>query len=495
MKFLLTGLLAFAAMSAWAQSAKITLKAANTTDDVYSLTLERPRFHETLGVGLSETEFEPVGLFDLREQKEGTATIAITEPALVRLGKTPKNAATNTNPGGIRNESRTHLLYLAPNDNLTINVGSGNELTFTGEHADRQVFMQNYFLDNHYQYLPAFNYNPRQINNPAILQQSDSLAQLRTQQYEVFKAAHPADEAFDTFINATTHVESYLMQGIVKDREMRNNKAVKLTPEQRKELNAVTLNNFKLFPDAALASAAYRSELKKWVTIPVAEKYSQESDPTALSAEALAEVYRSSAEKLSNYPKQQEFLLTYWLNYAATALPSTQVARSLLTDFEKRYPSATANSYISKLISAKEKLDKGNMAPDLTLLNKDSSTVSLSSLRGKPLVVAFAFNLKQHEPTLKLMENNQTNGALFVYVSAVPGIPFGTWKDYVDARPNALHLYASDEQIEKLKELYAIEPRFPFMVIDSAGRIVNRWIPQEFPDNKTLQAELAKTGK
>ncbi len=496
MKFLLTSLLAFATATTWAQNpAKITIKAANNTNYTYSLTLERPRFHETLGVGLSETEFEPVGTFDLSMQKEGTSTITISEPALVRMVRTPKTAASNANPGGVRNESRTHLLYLVPNDNLTINVGSGNALTFTGDHADRQIFLQNYFLDNHYQYLPAFNFDPRKIDNAAIVQQSDSLARLRTQKYEEFKAAHPVDEAFASFVKATTQVESYLMKGIVKDREIRKNKAVKLTPEQRKELNAITLNNFKLFPDAALASAAYRDELKKWVTIPVTEKYPQETNPAALSADALTEVYQSSIEKLSNYPKQQEYLLTYLLNYAATALPSTQPARSLLTDFEKRYPTATSNAYFSKLISAKEKLATGTMAPDFTLLDKDSSAVSLSSLRGKPLAVAFAFNLKQHEPTLKLLENTSGNKALFVYVSVAPGIPFRTWKTYVDTRPNALHLYASDEQIEKLKELYAIEPRFPFMVIDAAGKIVNRWIPQEFPDNKTLQAELAKTGK
>lgn len=495
MKFLLTSLLAFASLQALAQNpAKITLKAANTTDDVYTLTLERPRFHETLGVGLSDTEFEPVALFDLREQKEGTATVDISEPALVRMVRTPKTAATSANPSGVRNESTTYLLYVVPGDKLIINLDGGNKLTFAGDHADRQVFLQNYFLDNHFQYLPAFNFDPRKIDNAAIVQQSDSLARLRTQKYGEFKAAHPADEAFDSFVKAATHVESYLMQAIVKEREIRKNKAVKLTPEQRKELNAVTLDHFKLFPDAALLSASYRNELKKWAMIPVAEKYPQ-TDPVAPSAEAVAEVYRSSAEKLGGYPRQQEYLLTYWLNYAATALPSTQVARTLLTDFEKRFPSAAASTYLSKLVSTKEKLVPGNMAPDFTFLNKDSSAVSLSSLRGKTLAVAFAFNLKQHEPALKLLENFNGNKALFVYVSVAPGIPFRTWKDYVEARPNALHLYASDEQIEKLKALYAMEPRFPFMVIDPAGKIVNRWIPQEFPDNKTLQAELAKASK
>ena len=495
MKFLLTSLLALAMLHALAQNpAKITIKAVENTNYKYSLTLERPRFHETLGVGLSDTEFEPVGTLDLRDEKEGTVSVDISGPALVRLVRTPTTAATNANPGGVRNESQTYLLYVVPGDKLTINLNSGNQLTFTGDHADRQVFLQNYFLDNHYQYLPAFNFDPRKIDNAAIVQQSDSLARLRTLKYEEFKAAHPADEAFDNFVKAATHVESYLMRGIVKDREIRKNKAVKLTPEQRQELNAFTLENFKLFPDAALLSSSYRNELKKWIMIPVAEKYPQ-TDPVAPSPEAVAEVYRSSVDKLSGYPRQQEYLLTYWLNYAATALPSVQIARTLLTDFEKRFPIATAGTYLSTLIATKEKLAAGNMAPDFSFLNKDSSAVSLSSLRGKTLAVAFAFNLKQHEPALKLLENSSGNKALFVFVSVAPGIPFRTWKDYVDTRPNALHLYASDEQIEKLKALYAIEPRFPFMVIDPAGRIVNRWIPQEFPDNKTLQTELAKAGK
>ena len=55
-----------------------------------------------------------------------------------------------------------------------------------------------------------------------------------------------------------------------------------------------------------------------------------------------------------------------------------------------------------------------------------------------------------------------------------------------------LHLWASDETIEFLKKVYTIEPRFPFMVIDEAGRFVNRWIPQEFPDNKTLRQNLGE---
>ena len=492
MKIVSTCLLVFFSLTVWAQSvARITLKAAANAKDVYAFTLERVRFHETLGVGLAETQLDPVGVFDLSEVKEATIPVEIDQPALVRLAISPKNNASDANPGGRRDGSRTQLLYLAPGDELTIEAGPTNAPTFKGKNAARQEFLQAYFLDNHYQYLPAFDFNPRKIDNAAILRQSDSLAALRSRKYEEFKAAQPVDDAFDSFVKATTHVESYLMRGIVKDREIRRNKAVKMTPEQRNELSAITRDNFKLFPDAALLSPAYRKELREWVLIPVNEKFpAADADGQALSPPAVAAAYQASREKLRDYPRQREYLATYWLNYAATALPSVAEARRLLPDFAQQYPDSEASKYFGKIIAAKEKLEKGQPAPDITLLDKDSNAVSLSSLRGKPLAVAFAFNLKQHEPTLKLLEAANGGKVRFVYVSVAPGIPFGTWKDYVEARPHALHLYASDEQIEKLKTLYAIEPRYPFLVIDAAGRIVNRWIPQEFPDNPTLQREL-----
>lgn len=492
MKTLLTCLLAVFVFDASAQrTARITIKAAENANAVLAFTLERVRFHETLGVGLAETQLDPMGVFDLGEEKEASIPLEIDQPALVRVAISPKNAATNASPGGARDGSRTQLLYVEPGDELTVAVGNDNALTFQGKNAARQQFLQAYFLDNHYQYLPAFDFNPRQIDNAAIVQQSDSLAKMRTAKYEEFKATHPVDDTFDSFVKATTHVESYLMRAIVKDREIRRNKAMKMTAAQRGELSAITRDNFKLFPDAALLSPSYRKELREWILIPVNEKFpATEADSQALSPQALSAAYQASTEKLRDYPKQQEYLLTYWLNYAATALPSVVEAKRLLPDFTQHYPNSEAKDYFTEIIATKEKLEKGQSAPDFTLLDKDSSAVSLSSLRGKPLAVVFAFNLKQHEPTLKLLEEAKGDSALFVYVSVVPGIPFRTWKDYVEVRPHALHLYASDEAVEKLKATYAIEPRFPFMVIDAAGRIVSRWIPQEFPDNPTLKKEL-----
>lgn len=492
MRIILIFLLALGTLVARAQSsAQITISSPTQVDYIYTLTVERVKFHETLGVGLAETEFENIAVFDLSVEKDGTIDFPVSKPVLVRLTISPKKPTNTLTPTETRSESRTQLLYIVPGENLKIKVAAGNALTFESKNADYQVFLQDYFLENHYQYLSAFRFDPKQIKNDAILRQSDSLTTLRTQKYKAFKASHAVDNAFDSYVLATTQVEPQLLRTVVRDREMRNNRPVPLTPEQQDELDRITTDNFKIFPDEALLSLAYRNELRHWISIPVTQKYRPEkASQYALRPEAVSEIYQSSREKLADYPGQQEYLLTYWLNYAATALPSMKTARTLFDDFSQRFPKSKVKSYFSNLIQTKEKLEKGSPAPDFTLLNRDSASVSLSSLRGQKLAVAFAFNLGQYEPTLKLLEEVKSDSVLFVYISVAPSIPFRIWKERVEARPHALHLYASDEVVEKLKATYAIEPRFPFMVIDAEGRIVDRWIPQKYPRNEPLLEAL-----
>jgi archaellum component FlaF (FlaF/FlaG flagellin family) len=426
MKLFLTGLLTLITFTGWAQTtAQININSATEVDYVYSLTIERVRFHETIGVGLAPTEYETIDVFDLSFQKDGSTTFEVTKPVLVRLNIVSKRPTNNLNPTEMRQESRTQLLYITPGEELTITVNPGNQLMFAGKTVPYQEFLQDYFLENHYQYLPAFRFDPRKIDNPRIIQQSDSLAQLRKTKYEELRATLPIDEVFDNYVRATTHVELYQMRVTVRDREIRQNTPVRLTPAQRKELDQITLSNFKLFPDEALLSLPYWNELQSWILTPITEKYPpSKANQYLLDEAAVSEAYTASTEKLREYPKQQQYMNTYWLNYAVTALPSVKVAKSLFADFRERYPDSPVKEYFSKLISAKEKLEKGEVAPDFTLLNADSTAVSLSSLRGKPLCVAFAFNLKQHEPALRLVEDVKGDSVLFVYISVAPGIPF-----------------------------------------------------------------------
>jgi hypothetical protein len=462
-------------------TATITLSISKQGPVNVTLISENVHFHPNLGIGLADAELEPVMAVNFAEKASEKAVIQLNKPQMMRL---------QYSGNGL---NKTWMLFMQPGDDLTINFAENNDITFNGKNANYQTFLKNYFLENQYQYLPVFGYKPSQIDNKSVLAQSDSLKKVRLEAYEKFKTANPSVPAFEAYVLATAATEPALTRRLIQERIMRRNRVTKLDDAQKKELEDATLADFKIMPDDALLSQAYRDELRNWALIPSTRKFPLASETRyEISPDALKDVYAFSKTQLAEYPKQKEYLLTYWLNYAATAIPTVETAKSLLEDFKTTFPQSPNTEYITKLIQTKESLQPGAALADVTLLAPDSSAVTVASLQGKPVCMVFSFSIGQHEPGMKALEDKFGANVQFVYVLVSPGIPLYTWKQYVKERPNVKHLWASDENIEVLKEKYAIDIRYPFLVADSGGKIVNRWIPQEFPDNKTLAAELQK---
>ncbi len=465
-------------------SANITVTAPKNFQGVVTLILEDVHFHPNLGIGLADTKLETIGSVNFMETLHEKTPVELSEPKMVRL---------QFSGAGI---TKNRMLFIQPGDDLTATFPGNSEVVFSGKNAAYQTFLQNHFLENQYQYLPIFGYKPSQIDNKSVVQQSDSLKQIRQSSFQQFKATNTVVPAFDAYIAATTETEPAVIRRLIQERIMRRNRVTQLEPAQRKELEDLTLNEFKILPDDALLSQSYRDELRNWALIPSTRKFPLTAASNyEISPEALQDVYAFSKSKLQGHPKQQEYLLTYWLNYAATAIPSVATAKSLLTDYSSTFPHSEYGKYIAKLITTKEALQPGANAPEITLLDKDSTAFAINQLKGKPVCMVFAFSIGQHEPSMKVLEEKYKGKIQFVYVSVTSGIPLSTWKPYATERADTKHLWASDENIELLKEKYAIDIRYPFLVIDAAGKIVNRWIPQEFPANKTLDSTLQTVAK
>jgi len=485
MKKISTLILVLSSLLSFAQkTANITLTTPKNAAIIATLILEDVRFHPNLGIGLAETSMEPLAVVDFKETTSEKATVALNEPKMMRL---------RYSGNGV---NKTWMMFIQPGDDITVSFPGNGEVAFTGKNAPYQNFLKTHFLENQYQYLPVFGYKPAQIENKSVVQQSDSLRKLRMSSYETFKTTNSPVPAFDAYVMATTSTEPSLIRQMVQEKVMRRNRVTKLDPAQRKEIEDYTLSDFKILSDDALLSQSYRDELRNWALIPSTRKFPiKEENRYEISAEALKDVYAFSKEKLQDYPKQREYLLTYWLNYSATAIPTIETAKTLLADFLSLYPKSENGAYISKLITTKESLNPGAALADITLLDRDSAAVVVSQLRGKPAVMVFAFSIGQHEPGLKVMEGKYGDKATFAYVSVAQGIPFSTWKKYAADRPGVKHLWASDENIELLKEKYAIDIRYPFLVTDASGKIVNRWIPQEFPNNNSLDSAIKQAIK
>jgi hypothetical protein len=394
------------------------------------------------------------------------------------------------NGGGV---NKTWMLFIQPGDDLTANFSGNAGVTFAGKNAAYQDFLKTYFLGNQYQYLPVFGYKPSQIDNKSVAQQSDSLQKVRQTAYAAFKTSNPPSPAFDAYVTATTTTEPFLIHRLLQEKIMRKNRVKKLDPAQQKELEDLTLANFKVLPDEALLSQSYRDELRNWMLIPTTRKFPLDSATRyELSPQAITEVYNNSKTKLEGHPKQQEYLQTYWLNYAATAIPTIETSQNLLTDYKAKYPKSEYTEYFTKLLDTKAKLIPGSGAPDFTLLDRDSAAVTLKSLEGKPTVMIYQYNIGAYEPSLKAMEAKYGDKVTFAYVTLISGMPFGSWKTYAQPRNGVKHLLATEENAKLLEQNYAVDIRYPFAVINAAGKITDRWVPQEFPNNQSLEKAIMK---
>ncbi|MCE7041785.1 hypothetical protein [Dyadobacter sp. CY312] len=475
-------LLCLVSLHSFAQkNASITITTPKNFQATVTLILEDVHFHPNLGIGLADAKLETIASVNLMETLTEKVEVQLNEPKMMRL---------QYSGGGV---SKNRMLFLQPGDDLIATFPGTAEVTFTGKNAAYQTFLQNHFLENQYQYLPVFGYKPAQIENKSVVQQSDSLKQIRQDAFQKFKAANPAIPAFDAYITATTETEPAVIRRLIQEKIMRRNRVTTLDPAQRKELEDLTLNEFKILPDDALLSQSYRDELRNWSLIPSTRKFPLTAATNyEISPEALKDVYAFSKEKLQNNPKQKEYLLTYWLNYAATAIPGVETAKALLTDYNTTFPNSEYGTYIAKLITTKESLQPGAASPEITLLDKDSTAFAVSQLKGKPVCMVFAFSIGQHEPALKALEEKYKGKVTFAYVLVTSGVPLHMWKQYATERADTKHLWASDENVDLLKDKYAIDIRYPFLVLDAQGKIVDRWIPQEFPNNKTLDTTIQK---
>jgi hypothetical protein len=482
MKSIITILLALYSSSSFAQkSANITLSVSQPEQMVATLILEDVQFRPNLGIGLAESIMETISMAQFSETLKEKTEVLLDGPRMMRL---------RYNGGAI---NKTYMLFIQPGDDLTVRFGSDGSVVYEGKNANYQQFLVNHFLENHYQYLPVFGYKPAQFDRNSVIRQSDSLFALRVSAFQDFKKNNTTSQAFESYVVATTETEPSLIRQLMQERIMRKNKVSKLTPEQRKELEDFTLSDFKILDDFALLSKSYRDELRNWALIPSTRKFPlDEKRRYEISPEALMDVYSFSKEKLKDKPRQLEYLLTYWVNYALTAIPSVEAGRDMLADYRQIFPNSAHTQYFSGILSAKLALVQGGSLPNFTMLDKDSVSSTFDDLKGKPSVLVFAYSMGQHEPALKIFEQKYADKINFVYLSVNPGVPFEGWRKYVGSRPGIRHGWITEESLDVLKKDYAVDVRYPFLVVDAAGKVVERWIPQEFPNNLSLENEIKK---
>ncbi len=487
MKFfhtLLFSLFLLSSISMAQSSVKFDIEVEASVNGIITLLQEDVEFYPNLGVGLVESRLMPIASMQLNTLHQKQVEAQIDRAKIFRL---------RFNGDGI---NKTWMLFIQPGDVLKAYIGKNHEIEFSGTNAYYQDFLKTYFLENQYQYLPVFGYKPQEINNQMVIVQSDSLTQLRLSALAAFKKSNKPVIAFEEYVLATTMAEPLELYRQIQEKIMRKNRALRLDSLQRHALEDNTLANFKLMNDHALLSHAYRSELRNWISIPSLRKFPLNNDSRyEISPDALKDLYSNSEAKMAGKPNQMEYLLTYWLNYAVNSLPTLEPAKELLAKYQRTFPNSTSKGYLAKQVETKAKMVPGAKLPDIELLKMDGSKVKFSDFKQKPLVLVFAYSIGQHEPDLRKMEEKFNGKVQFAYISVIPGMNLETLNKILKDRPTAIHLLATDKARQFLEENFAIGIRYPFMVVGVDGKIVERWIPQEFPNNNSLQTAILKSLK
>jgi Redoxin len=477
--------------TAFAQKTRISFQADpnGSCDCTVLLQWYEVRFTEAPAGGLTDSRFESVTSFDPEVDKTLTTSIKITAPQVLSLVILPKSGSISERQA----KNKFLRLFVTPNEMVGIRVDASGRVHFAGSTAQHNDFLQDHFVENVYQYLPKLGYNPNSYDNQEVITGIDNLQKKRKEAYQELKQKIEIDSSFNAYVQAEMMTDPYLVREIVASKAMRKESGTKLTKPQDEKLRDYTVKNFKILPDAALLSEGYRSELFNYAMIQVTNKYPVDSAKRwILSDDALKFAYDFTNSYLNDHPNQRQYIHSRWLDYATSLLTNMTTAQELSAKYRQQYPDATEmNAYFETQITGKSKLETGDTAPTFKLKDKDGKEVSLADLKGKKLCLTFCFNLKQHELTLKPTEEKYANDLTFVYINLMSSVPIEYWQTNVAAtRTGALYLYASDEVVDKLKNDYLASNPYPFVLIDANGQIVKRWIPQEFPFNKTLLDDL-----
>ena len=447
------------------------------------------QFIEAPAGGLADTRYESVTTFDPEKDGELTTSLRITKPQILNLVISPKSGSISDR----QRKNRFLKLFVIPKNDIGIRIDSEGKVNFSGLTADYQNFLQENFAESVYQYLPKFGFDPNRPDNPEVVRRIDSLQIERKKRYTALRQNIAIDSSFDAYIRAEMMTEPYMVRVLVKAKEMHKQGQLRLSKQQDEALNNHTLTKFKLLPDDALLSEGYRNELFNYGLIQTTNKFPADTfGKFVLKDEGVQFGYEFAENYLKEIPTQKEYIQTRWLDYATSLLTSMKTAQYLFGNYKQEYPNSVLLPYFERQIEGKSKLESGLAAPQFKLKDKDGKDVSLTSLKGKKLCLAFCFNLKQHEQILRETEEKYADKLTIVYVTLMSSIPFDYWKDNVSAvRTGALHLYAPDEIIDDFKNNYLATNPYPFVLINENGNIYRRWIPQEFPMNKTLQNELS----
>lgn len=174
--------------------------------------------------------------------------------------------------------------------------------------------------------------------------------------------------------------------------------------------------------------------------------------------------------------------------------------QAMYDEFRNDYSNSVCLPKLEAIYLSFDKLEEGNMFPEIKGLTIDSSEVAISDLKGKVVYLdvwaTWCFPcIKEFKFSKKIQQKFKNDEVAFVYLSIDEAEKIDRWKEFVavTSYPNSIHLMGED--LYDISEKLQIVDIPRYFILDAQGKIVDANAPR--PSSGKVEAiirELLKKG-
>ena len=366
------------------------------------------------------------------------------------------------------------LVYLEEGDSIMLRVNTiefDESLTFTGYGAAQNNFMLSLYLLNEKENESMMTVYQQ---DPLLFQQTlDSLRDVRTEDWENFKAKHEVSEGFEGVINAIIDYDYYARKEVYPLSRFGSDKYAFLQslPDDFYDYrDDVDFNRENL-----LSLYSYQRFLMNYFNQAAFKQYAGTEDYNSQSFTHNLHKLRLIDSTVSN-DSIKSYLLTRTIKEYLANSNDKKGGEEIFDLYMKHIPSNFNKKEIEKLYTSNQNVEAGKKMPDEILINMKGEKVHLDKLITKPtFIFLWSKDKKNHSRQAHLMAQELINKfPEYAYIAININIDTQEWLRITKLNGfNPKNEFKINDNFEEIKDELSINSIFKTFIVDKNGTIQN----------------------
>ncbi|AFM04859.1 thiol-disulfide isomerase-like thioredoxin [Bernardetia litoralis DSM 6794] len=381
-----------------------------------------------------------------------------------------------------KDEERLFQIIVFPSDSMELLVAENGEVTFLkGKTSKENQLTYNYWFDN-FDDLNSF----AKYDWEEFFDKLDSLENALISSYEIGMKGQKPNEIYDLYFR--TSVKTAIFHTILTYKYLRpaylgNDDYLKIPKEYESKVPVIDIITRNDYPYINL----YLSHISYFFDRTNCPNTTSFYPSNKCKYDFLQTLPKCRLRKLMNL-----FILnSISINSELESEQEKEIVKNILAELEADYSNDKDFLDIKQLIQKNEKLKSGQPAPNFALQNEEEELITLSSLKGKYVLIHFWATWHQPDveaiPQFLELEKIFQDKVEFLHLCL--GNDKETW-NILQAQDSSkgTHVFLNDIQIKIIKIMYDIRHYPNYFLIDKEGKIVTK----EVYSPKEAQEKLEK---